>query len=121
VDWSGKPPLRPFGKVDELIERSIDCLARLDPSFGESLAILQEMGHLDLDSRPAKSPGGYNMPLHFTGVPFIFMNASQSIRDVQTLMHETGHAVHSLLTREYELNSAKQPTPEIAELASMTM
>ena len=121
VDWSGEAPLRPFQTVDELVEKTTACLGQLHPYFGECLAIMEKMGHLDLDSRKGKSPGGYNMPLHLSGVPFIFMNASRSLNDLRTLLHESGHAVHSFLTRDYELNSTKQPTPEIAELASMTM
>ena len=82
---------------------------------------MREMKHLDLESRTGKSPGGYNMPLHFTGVPFIFMNAANTQRDVFTLIHESGHAVHSLSMRDYPVSASKQPPSEVAELASMTM
>ena len=121
VDVEGKQPLRPFKDVDELLEKATQVLARVDPYFGECLEQMRDMGHLDLDSRPGKHPGGYNMPLLKTGVPFIFMNATQSFSDMRTLFHESGHAVHSFLTRDYELTSDKRLTPEIAELASMTM
>ena len=121
VDTSGEPPLRPFTNTQELIEKSTRTLAKLHPQFGECLAIMNQMGRLDLDSRQNKRPGGYNYPLHFSGVPFIFMNATNSINDMRVLMHEGGHAVHSILTRDYPLNSAKSVPSEVAELASMTM
>lgn len=121
VDVDGSAPLRPFKDTDELLEKSIEVLRRVDPYFGDCLEQMSEMGHLDLESRPGKHPGGYNMPLLKTGVPFIFMNATQSFSDMRTLFHEAGHAVHSFLTRDYELTSDKRLTPEIAELASMTM
>jgi oligoendopeptidase F len=79
------------------------------------------MKQLDLDSRIGKAPGGYNYPLSKTGVPFIFMNASGSLRDVETLIHEAGHAVHSMLTRNLELSAYKETSAEVAELASMSM
>jgi oligoendopeptidase F len=82
---------------------------------------MRSMGHLDLDSRLSKRPGGYNMPLHITGVPFIFMNASNALGDMRTLLHESGHAVHSYLTRHYKLASAKRVPSEVAELAAMSM
>jgi oligoendopeptidase F len=82
---------------------------------------MQEMGHLDLESRPGKRPGGYNMPLHLSGVPFIFMNAAQLLGDIRIIMHESGHAVHSYLTREQKLSPSKRLPSEIAELAAMTM
>ncbi len=121
VDPYGKAPLRPFEHVDELVEKSVRVLNRLHPLFGESLSKMQKMGHLDLDSRPSKRPGGYNMPLYATGVPFIFMNAVGTMGDLRTLMHEAGHAVHSFLTRHYHLVASKELPSELAELASMTM
>ncbi len=121
VDTSGKTPLKPFNGAPELIKKSIDCMARLRPYFGECIEIMDGMKHLDLDSRKGKRPGGYNMPLPSVGVPFIFMNAADSVRDVRTMMHEGGHAVHSFLTRNYRLTSSKKMPSEIAELAAMTM
>ena len=121
VDASGKDPLRPFNKIDELVDNTVKCLHNLNPFFGDSVAVMQEMGHLDLESRHGKRPGAYNMPLHLTGVPFIFMNATTSLSDLRTLMHESGHAIHSFLTRDYKLKSAKRVPSEVAELAAMTM
>lgn len=121
VDTSGKTPLRPFEDTDELVERAITCLSRLNPFFGEAITIMRDKGHLDLESRKGKRPGGYNMPLHLSGIPFIFMNATNSLNDMRTLMHESGHAIHSLLTHDYELSSAKRVPSEVAELAAMTM
>lgn len=121
VDWSGRDPLRPFSQTAELLDKTIQCLGQVDPFFGQCLETMRDRGRLDLDSRPAKSPGGYNMPLHHTGIPFIFMNAAGTFTDVTTLLHESGHAVHSFLMRAYPLNYTKQPPSEVAELASMSM
>ena len=79
------------------------------------------MGHLDLESRKGKAPGGYNYPLEEIGVPFIFMNATSSLRDLVTMVHEGGHAVHSFLTRDLPLKAFRNPPMEVAELASMSM
>lgn len=121
VDTYGDKPLRPSKKTKELVNKSIKCLSKVDPYFGECLAVMNEMEFLDLDTRKGKRPGGYNMPLPQTGIPFIFMNATNSIKDMRTIMHESGHAVHSFLTREYRLSTAKRPPSEVAELAAMTM
>jgi oligoendopeptidase F len=121
VDPAGTHPLRPFQSIPELVSKVIRCLSELHPSFGVYIAKMNELGHLDLDSRPGKRPGGYNMPLMATGVPFIFMNATNSFSDLRTLMHESGHAVHAFLTRHYPLKTAKRVPSEVAELAAMTM
>ncbi len=121
VDPSGKKPLEPFKTGDELLEKTVQVFYKLDTYLGDCLAIMREMGHLDLESRKGKAPGGYNYPLDEIGVPFIFMNATSSLRDVITMLHEGGHAVHSFLTRDLPLNAAKHPPSEVAELASMSM
>lgn len=121
VDVSGKTPLRPFETGEELLEKTIAVFQRLDPYLGDCLRTMRNLGHLDLESRKGKAPGGYNYPLDETGVPFIFMNATSALRDVVTMLHEGGHAVHSFLTRPLPLAADKHPPSEVAELASMSM
>lgn len=121
VDPTGQPPLKPFETGQELTQKTIQCFNRLDPFLGERIAIMRTMGHLDLESRKGKAPGGYNYPLSETGVPFIFMNATSNLRDMVTILHEGGHAVHSFLTRELELVNFQHTPSEVAELASMSM
>lgn len=121
VDPEGRHALKPFSNGHELAEKGIEVFERLDPFLGQCLNIMKSMGHLDLESRKAKAPGGYNYPLSEIGVPFIFMNATSTLRDMVTLMHEGGHAVHNFLTRELELTDFKSTPSEVAELASMSM
>jgi oligoendopeptidase F len=121
VNYLGDKPLEPFQDGEELINKSIECFSMLNPFLGERLSIMKKMGHLDLESRKGKAPGGYNYPLDETGVPFIFMNATSSLRDLVTMVHEGGHAVHSFVTRDLELSAFKHTTAEVAELASMSM
>ena len=82
---------------------------------------MDNMERLDLESRKGKAPGGYNYPMAETSVPFIFMNAASSTRDVETMLHEGGHAVHSFLSKDLELAAFKNCPSEVAELASMSM
>lgn len=121
VDADGLPPLKAFENGKDLTEKSIECFRRLDPFLGQCLSIMKEMGHLDLESRKGKAPGGYNYPLAEIGVPFIFMNATSTMRDMTTIMHEGGHAVHNFLTKDLALADFKSPPMEVAELASMSM
>lgn len=121
VDPEGREALKPFTNGKELAEKTIEVFQRLDPFLGQCLAIMREMGHLDLESRKGKAPGGYNYPLAEIGVPFIFMNATSTLRDMVTIMHEGGHAIHNFLTRDLELNDFKSTPSEVAELASMSM
>jgi len=121
VDPMGRVGLQPFTNDVELIHRTIECFYRIRPAYGEFLSIMQRMKHLDLGSRLGKAPGGFNYPLYETGVPFIFMNSVGSVRDLVTMVHEGGHAVHSFLSRDLEITSFKSLPSEVAELASMGM
>lgn len=121
VDPNGNEPLKPFKGTDELIDKSISLFKHIDSFCGDCLQTMKEMKHLDLASKKGKMPGGYNYPLYEIGVPFIFMNAVGSQRDLVTMIHEGGHAVHSFLSRDLKLTGFKSLPSEIAELASMGM
>lgn len=120
VDLDGKR-LLPFANTEELTEKSINILENVKPEFGENLAKMKVSNLLDLDNRKGKAPGGYNYPLQETGAPFIFMNAVGVHRNVVTLMHEAGHAMHTFATRDIKIDVYKDTPSEIAELASMAM
>ena len=117
----GTKPLHPFNDGNELTDKAIACFDKLMPFFGDCLRKMKAMGHLDLDSRKGKAPGGYNCPLAESGAPFIFMNAAGQLDDVTTMVHEGGHAIHSFLAHPLELNGFKEYPMEIAEVASMSM
>jgi oligoendopeptidase F len=121
VDITGKPALKPFTDGADLVNKSIDCFNRVSPYLGERLEIMKENGLFDVESRKGKAPGGYNYPLAETGAPFIFMNSANTFRDLTTMVHEGGHAVHTFLTADLELNDFKHCPSEVAELASMSM
>lgn len=121
VDPEGRQALKPFNDGKELTEKTIEVFQKLDAYLGQCLSVMRAMGHLDLESRIGKAPGGYNYPLAEIGVPFIFMNATSTLRDMVTIMHEGGHAIHNFLTRDLTLNDFKSTPSEVAELASMSM
>ncbi len=121
VDTSGKPALKPYNDAHDLVHKTIASFTKLNPYFGACIEVMQEMGYLDLDSRKGKAPGGYNYPLYEVGVPFIFMNSVGTHRDMVTMLHEGGHALHNFLTHNLELTDFKSTPSEVAELASMTM
>ena len=121
VDSLNREPLKPFTDGKDLLEKSIACFNTVEPEFANNLSIMRDKGFLDLESRIGKAPGGYNYPLAESGIPFIFMNAAGSLRDVETMVHEGGHAMHSFLSEHLKLNAFKNAPMEVAEVASMAM
>ncbi|NOY36627.1 MAG: M3 family oligoendopeptidase [Chlorobi bacterium] len=121
VDPLNRPPLHPFSRIEELVDKAITGLSRIDPRFGELLDYMNRNGFLDLESRKNKAPGGFNYPLYEQNIPFIYMNATGNLRDLETMFHEGGHAVHSFLSSHLKWVENKELPAEIAELASMSM
>jgi oligoendopeptidase F len=121
VDPEGKPALKPFDSAEDLLNKTIECFEKIDVRLANYIRIMRAMGHFDVESRKGKAPGGYNYPLEEIGVPFIFMNATSNLRDLVTMVHEGGHAIHSFETRDLPINSFRNVPSEVAELASMSM
>ena len=121
VDTQNREALEPFTSGKDLIDKTERCFRKVDDYFAWCIETMDNMERLDLESRKGKAPGGYNYPMTETSVPFIFMNAASSTRDVETMVHEGGHAVHSFLSKDLELAAFKNCPSEVAELASMSM
>ncbi|MEC9124562.1 MAG: M3 family oligoendopeptidase [Candidatus Thermoplasmatota archaeon] len=120
-DIFGRPPLQPFEKVDDLVSTTSKIFHLLSPELGAMFDRLIEGNVLDLDSRKGKAPGGYQYNLEKTGLPFIFMNASGQQGDVETMIHEAGHAFHTMYCSHHELIQDRNYPIEFAEVASMSM
>jgi len=123
VDVKGRPPLRPFDadNIDGFVAKTRDVFDRIAPKLGQWFGSLKEHGDLDLESRKGKRPGGFQASLEDSKRPFIFMNAAGTQRDVDTLLHEGGHAFHYLASCS-EWNVFVRHAPlEFCEVASMSM
>jgi oligoendopeptidase F len=120
-DPEGRPPLRPFKEAEELVTGVQEIFLRLDPRLGELFRRMAELRLLDVANRPGKAPGGYQSTLTERRLPFIFMNAVGRDQDLWTLFHESGHAFHTLLSRDEPLHMYRDPPLEFAEVASMGM
>jgi oligoendopeptidase F len=121
VGLSSREPLRPFTTVEEYIDVTRRVFRAVDPVFEKDFEILERNGLLDLMSRPGKAPGGYNYPVEDVRMPFIFFNAVGTHSDIQTLLHEGGHAFHTLATRDERLRDYREAPMEFCEVASMAM
>ncbi|MEQ1854505.1 MAG: M3 family oligoendopeptidase [Chthoniobacteraceae bacterium] len=129
VDAKGRPPLRPFINANDLVERTSRVFRRMDPTPGGLADMFDSLrtpppgvSCLDLESRKGKAPGGYQAGRDRIRVPFIFMNAAGVQRDVETMVHEAGHAFHSLLCRTDPIVAYRSDIPlEFCEVASMSM
>ncbi len=123
VDPLADRPIKPYESIDEFKARSRAIFEHVDPKFGEYFQIMMDEGLLDLESRKNKAPGGYSLGLHVAHRPFVFMNNTNTPWDVQTILHEGGHAFHEFERAHvhfYQRGEIYLPA-EFGEVASMGM
>lgn len=121
VDVRGRPRLNPFDNADELVDKCSRLFHRMNPDLGAMFDRLRQGDCLDLESRKGKAPGGYQYNRDYTRQPFIFMNAAGLHKDLMTMLHEAGHAFHSMLSEHDPLLHYRHAPIEFAEVASISM
>ncbi len=121
VDSGNRPPLKPFTSIQDLETVCQRVFGSLDSQLGQMFGTLMEQD-LDLESRKGKGPGGYCDFHPQSGRAYIFMNAVGTQDDVQTLLHEGGHAFHALESNAHQKLYWNLHGPmEFCEVASMGM
>ena len=121
VDPLSRAPLRPFAEVDEMVTRTQRVFDKVDAELAAGFAQMRDLKLLDLANRKGKAPGGYQSTLAEARLPFIFMNSVGVQRDVETMLHEAGHAFHTLAAKNEDIYPYRNAPIEFCEVASMAM
>jgi len=113
---SSAPPRR-YGweEARGMVLESFDALA---PRFGATAARFFDEPWIDANPRPGKQSGAYSHPVTSQRHPYVFLNFMGERRDVLTLAHELGHAVHQTLAAPQGTLLADTPLT-LAETASI--
>ncbi|MGD8750684.1 MAG: M3 family oligoendopeptidase [Anaerolineales bacterium] len=122
VDPLGRPPLRPFQEASQLESKTAAIFQRLDPQLGEYFETMRRENLIDLPNRKGKAPGAYCYALLASKRAFIFHNAVGLHEDVQTMLHEAGHAFHAFESSHLPYFQQRRQIPiEFSEVASMAV
>jgi oligoendopeptidase F len=105
----------PFPAAVELV---LDTFDRFHPRFGEAARRVFEDRHVDAAPRPGKKGGAFCATVVPELAPWVLLNYTGRLRDVATLAHELGHAVHSLLAAHHSVLTIHASLP-LAETASV--
>jgi len=112
---TGAPRLWSWAEAREVVEASFRDLA---PRFADSARDMFEQPWIDARPRAGKQSGAYSHPVIAPHHPYVFMNYMGERRDVLTLAHELGHAVHQRLCSPLGTLLADTPLT-LAETASI--
>ncbi|MFA7647013.1 MAG: M3 family oligoendopeptidase [Phenylobacterium sp.] len=96
----------------------LDSFAALAPRFADTARTFFAQPWIDARPRAGKQSGAYSHPVTSDKHPYVFMNYMGERRDVLTLAHELGHAVHQTLCAPLGTLLADTPLT-LAETASI--
>lgn len=113
--------LKPFDDAEEFLTKGVALFKKVDAELGAHFETMVREELLDVENRAGKAPGGYCTYFPAVKRPYIFMNAVGMHDDVQTLMHEAGHAFHAFATSTLPYRPQRNVPMEFNEVASMAM
>ena len=128
--WLGMERLRrfdiyaPLSASDKAIDYAqavnmvLETVDAFDSQVADKAELVFAQGHIDSEIRKGKRAGAFCATVLPSMTPWILMNYTGRIRDMATLAHELGHAIHSLLAADHSVLTQHAPLP-LAETASV--
>ncbi len=89
-----------------------------DPKFSELAKRVFKERHVDSQIRKGKQNGAFCMSVIPKVTPYVLLNFAGSTRDLYTIAHESGHAVHDRLASDHSYLTFQAPLV-LAETASV--
>jgi len=96
----------------------LDTFSRFDPRFGTYTERLFKESHIDSEIRNGKTGGAFCYTVSPGRTPYVLLNFNGMMRDVSTMAHEFGHAIHSMFAYDKPILVSHAPLP-LAETASV--
>ena len=129
-EWLGMPSMRRYDiyaplatstqtiPFSDAVDSVLTTFRGFDARFAELAERVFQQRHIDSEIRKGKRSGAFCATIAPRFTPWILMNYTGKVRDVATLAHELGHAVHSMLADQHSLLVQHPPLP-LAETASV--
>ena len=102
---------------NDAVHMVLDAFREFDSKVAELAQRVLDEQHMDSEVRKGKMSGAYNYGVDPALTPFVLMNYTEAARDVATLAHELGHAIHSMLASDHIFLTHHASLP-LAETAS---
>ncbi|RMF02781.1 MAG: oligoendopeptidase F [Chloroflexi bacterium] len=129
--WLGLPVLRRYdlyaplnttsgAKIpyEQAVSTVLDSLNAFSPEIGQHAKRVFDAGHIDSEVRPNKRSGAFCASILPDVPPWVLVNYTGEPREVATLAHELGHAIHALMAANHSVLTFHSALP-LAETASV--
>lgn len=102
----------------EAVAMVLETFQNFHPTIASHAQRVFDQNHIDSEVRKGKRGGAFCSTVLPSLTPWVLMNYTGRVRDVATLAHELGHAIHSMLAEEHSVLT-QHPTLPLAETASV--
>ena len=111
-------PRRAEVPYDDAVELVLDTFKSFDLDFAGKAQRVFDDGHIDSEVRKGKRSGAFCATVMPSITPYVLVNYTNKVRDVATIAHELGHAVHSMMAEDHSILTQHSSLP-LAETASV--
>lgn len=102
----------------EAVQSVLDTFRDFHPLFAVQAERVFNEGHVDSELRKGKRAGAFCSTVLPRLTPWVLVNYAGKVRDVATLAHELGHAIHSMMAEGHSILTQHSSLP-LAETASV--
>lgn len=104
-------------EFDAAAQMVFEAFGSFDPKIAELARRVLDQNHLDGEIRKGKDSGAFCWSVVPEMTPYVLLNYQGRARDVATMAHELGHAIHSMLAGHHTTFTFQSSLP-LAETAS---
>ncbi|MXX24432.1 MAG: M3 family oligoendopeptidase [Caldilineaceae bacterium SB0668_bin_21] len=103
---------------DDAVELVLETFTNFDLDFASKAKRVFDDNHVDSEVRKGKRAGAFCATVMPSITPYVLLNYTNKVRDVATIAHELGHAVHSMMAEDHSILTQHSSLP-LAETASV--
>ena len=103
---------------EDAVELVLGTFRNFDLDFAAKAQRVFDDNHVDSEVRKGKRAGAFCATVLPSITPYVLLNYTNKVRDVATVAHELGHAVHSMMAEDHSVLTQHSTLP-LAETASV--
>jgi oligoendopeptidase F len=107
-----------FYRYQDAVRMVLDAYRGFSPRLADLAQRVFDERHIDVPTRPGKIAGAYCYSVVPGLTPYVLLNYTGEARDIATMAHELGHAVHGMLAGNHSIFTFQSTLP-LAETASV--
>jgi oligoendopeptidase F len=105
-------------RYQDAVRMVLEAYRGFSPQLAEMAERVVHERHIDARTRPGKIGGAYCYSVVPNMTPYVLLNFTGEARDIATMAHELGHAVHGMLAAKHSMFTFHSTLP-LAETASV--